>query len=759
MGKVDLVTGLVKAILGKSTFLQVARTATKGNVVQKGLELSGKQAIKFFEKMPCDFQRYVQTVNAENLTVRYGVKGYKGSSVTGFQVLDGEKVVAKGAMGIDKTYGKKPILQMRVKLYQDSQNASFNFKYDGNRAFNGSAASGSTFKDGRFHMRSSYGDTVNFEYMETNNFSNWLQQNGWSRFDNIKLPTAKQFVEFRGQVDKGIKEFVSGRKTFTPEQRENMLMAKMSRQKDLVAKREYLKRHKTQIREQMQREIEALKGNPELKQVSEFHTKAKEYIKTKTIQKTEIKGEIKTLENAIKENEQKLEKLKNEFNGISKSELKAEYKQYQDLRRKICVEHNKLWSAGKSEEATAKLHEFNYRIGLPKRDLYDNLEREISFIKSNLVSQKSCRTSLLKEVETLTNQINKAKAKLSEIQEAEKVFRSHVAKQIKEVRAKYKVELDKYSPRVQKRIAKERRLAECAKKEEALKEQEAKRIAQEISGKKISTKSLKEQFKKENIQPYQNQEVVNQIKKIKGSTLEVAEQSRNIFLKEKGFNPELVKVRYATEAEVAFQEYGMAFEPLSGMLLVAPNYKANNLLTSSVIWHELDHFQLFADLCKSMGVNNFRKMMLKKYPQATAEMFNTEFWYKAIQNAKVLSPAEVTKYTKAFKEYKLPELLNDNVLTRIKYFGNPLETRAYDIQASIGKSLGLNAKDLTEATVMSRISRRMCAAIEKIEQNTGKVIDNDYLGRMMSAEILKVQGNEIDPINVLNNVLKNLESM
>ena len=38
MGKVDLVTGIVKAISGKSTFLQVARTATKGNVVQKGME-------------------------------------------------------------------------------------------------------------------------------------------------------------------------------------------------------------------------------------------------------------------------------------------------------------------------------------------------------------------------------------------------------------------------------------------------------------------------------------------------------------------------------------------------------------------------------------------------------------------------------------------------------------------------------------------------------------------------------------------------
>lgn len=202
MGKVELVTSLVKAISGKSTFLQVARTATKGNVIQKGMELQGKQAIKFFEKMPCDFQRYVQTVNPENLTVKYGVKGYKGSSVTGFQVLDGENVVAKGAMGIDKTYGKKPILQMRVKLYQDVQKASLNLKYDGNKAFNGSATSGSTFKDSRSHMQSNYGDTVNFEYTETNNFSNWLQQNGWQRFDSIETPSARHFAEVENKSTK-----------------------------------------------------------------------------------------------------------------------------------------------------------------------------------------------------------------------------------------------------------------------------------------------------------------------------------------------------------------------------------------------------------------------------------------------------------------------------------------------------------------------------------------------------------------------------
>ncbi|MBP3924457.1 hypothetical protein J6E39_04365 [bacterium] len=723
------------------------------------MELQGKEAIKFFEKMPCDFQRYVQTVNPENLTVKYGVKGYKGSSVTGFQVLDGKNVVAKGAMGIDKTYGKKPILQMRVKLYQDTQNASINFKYDGSRAFNGSATSGSTCKDGNFHLTSRYGDTVNFEYTETNNFSNWLKQKGFARWDDVELPTAKHFTEYQGKFDKEIKEFVSGRRTFTPEQRENMLKEKMHRQHELVSRREYFKKRKNEIREQMQKEIEEVKANPKLKEVSEYKSQLQQYLKQATENLKTTKQKLKKNDTGIQETEKEIEQLQKKFDNFDKSEFGLHDKKL----RKLEEEQMKLWDEGKTDEAMAKLGKCNkLSKEVTPEILYGNLKDELGWAKDHLVSSKTHRAKLLKEIETQTAEINDVKLScpLSKVQEYEKALRSDIAKQIKDIRAKYKGELDKYSPRIQKRIAEERRLADIAEKEKALREQELEKFSKEISSKKISSKSLKEQLKKENIQPYQNQEVVNQIKNLKGSTLEVTEQSKNIFLKEMGFNPELVEARYATEAEIAFQNYGMAFEPISGKLLVSPKFKGSNLLASSAARHELDHFQLFANLCKSMGIENFKKMMSAKHPQINAEtFFNTEFWNKAIQNAKVLSPAEVKRYTKAYKEYKLPGLFNNDLLTQVNYFGNPIEASAYDIQASIGKSLGLNSKYLAESTVMSRVSRRIVSAIEKFEQKTGKNIDNDYFEKMMETEFLKVQGNEIDIINVLNNVLKKLESM
>ena len=533
MGKTELVTGLIRAISGKSTFLQVARTATKGNVVQKGIELQGKQAIKFFEKMPCDFQKYVKTVNPENLSVRYGVKGYNGSSVTGFQVFDGKNIIAKGAMGIDKTYGKRPILQIKAQLFQGEQKAGINFKYDGNKVFNGSASTGSTIKDQFYNMQSNYGNTVNFEYSETNNFSNWLNQHGLKGFDSIETPTARQFAANEDKVHKIAKEFVSGRKTYTPQQREQM--------------------------------------------------------------------------------------------------------EFEKLRRQKCKKHK-----GNSAEYVSKL-----------------------------------QTELNEKLQS---------AKLQQ--------------------------------------------------------------------------QLKELLKKEKFPPYRNKEVIEQIKNLKGSATEVAEQSTKIFLKEMGFNPELVEIKQISSLEQGFRRFEFAFEPVSGRILISPSYNGGRLLTSSMIRHELDHFQLFADLCKSMGVENFKKMLLAKFPKVASEKFNTEFWNKAIQNAKILSPAEVAKYTKALEKYSMNGICSDNILTSIKYFGNPIETRAYDIMVSVGKSLGLKtSNDNFKGAALSRIYGRMASALERIEQKTGKAIDEACLEKLYNAEMLKFQGDKFDLSAILNNVLKNLESV
>ena len=391
-------------------------------------------------------------------------------------------------MGIDKTYGKRPILQMRAQLFQGEQKASINFKYDGNRVFNGSASTGSTFNNGRFNMQSNYGNTLNFEYSETNNFSNWLNQHGWKRFDSIETPTARQFAENESQVHKLAKEFVSGRRTYTPQQREQMKIEKLKKKEYKAEERQYRKEQIAQIKEQMQKEIEELKANPKLKEVSEARIELQNYNKKATAQINESREQVKVQEKAIKEYEQKLEELQQKLKSIDKAEIEAEYQQHQIKIQKIYEEHMRLWDAGKFEEASVKMSEVNKleHTILPKRNQYYALKDEISRYEFLLSGKTNDRARLLKEIETLTANVNKYETVVIKAQSYEKTTRSDIAKQIKAVRAKYKAELDKYSSRAQKRMEEERRLAELAEKERTLREQEAERLEKHLKDKKIS---------------------------------------------------------------------------------------------------------------------------------------------------------------------------------------------------------------------------------------------------------------------------------
>ena len=326
--------------------------------------------------------------------------------------------------------------------------------------------------------------------------------------------------------------------------------------------------------------------------------------------------------------------------------------------------------------------------------------------------------------------------------------------EFKIVRAEYNAKSKKLSPNVRKKLEEavvenESKLAELAKRKQAIEEREA---IIGLSEKKIVNKSIKKHLP--DVQPYNNQQVINQLKTLKGSTIEIAEQSKNIFLKEMGFSPELVEIKALTPLEKGLNNYTVAFDPISGKILIPSDFAENNMITTTLIWHELDHFSLFADSCKSMGIENFKQMILSKYPKTSPEMFNLEFWNNAIKNAKVLSPEEITKYTKAFEKYELPNAIAQDYTSMVRYYGNPIETRAYDIQASISKGLGINSEKLSESTVLSSISRRILSAISKYEQQTGRTVNLD---RRIQYEIEKVYSNEVDIYTILNNVIKTLE--
>lgn len=308
-----------------------------------------------------------------------------------------------------------------------------------------------------------------------------------------------------------------------------------------------------------------------------------------------------------------------------------------------------------------------------------------------------------------------------------------------------------------------RLLGEKLEKEAAIAEKEAQKAAEQarISKMQIITDAKYNNMKlaNENIIPYGNEATLNRISRLKGKSFEVAQSCKDNFLREMGHDPQLIKVEKLTPEQVAFSDVGMVFNLFTGNIAISPFYSASTSTTAALVRHELDHFELFASLCKALGVDKYKRVLLKSFPAASEKMFNAEFWERASKNAKDLSPAEVKKYLKALYSYVLPTNEKD-IYKIVAYHGNPIETRAIDMGAMVSKGLGSNSSVLNKTTLKSIICRRILRALDRIEKSAGEKIDKAEMVRMLyNEEVMKIQGNTINQNKILNNVLCRLENM
>lgn len=254
--------GLVDTLSKSKTFMKLARTATKGQCTMKEGQIAGKQAANFFERLPIvsDLTRNIPT---ENLVIRFGTKGAKGSSVSGFQIFNGDSLIARGAMGIDKTRGKQPILQMRLQVGENGKAARLNLNYNGNRVFNGHTSSSSFYKDGKFSLTQNYGDSCHLEYTESPLHYDLLTNSSGKSFRNAgEFPTAHQFEQYQPKLNEQVERFVSGK--LSPEQK-----AKLKNEKSFRLK------EKQWQKEKLQKQLDELKSKYELK-IAELSTKVAE---------------------------------------------------------------------------------------------------------------------------------------------------------------------------------------------------------------------------------------------------------------------------------------------------------------------------------------------------------------------------------------------------------------------------------------------------------------------------------------------------
>ncbi len=210
------------------------------------------------------------------------------------------------------------------------------------------------------------------------------------------------------------------------------------------------------------------------------------------------------------------------------------------------------------------------------------------------------------------------------------------------------------------------------------------------------------------ISEYANSKVVDEINALTVSTAENANKIKDIFLKELGYDTNLINVKFVDDLRSGIQG-GMNY--LTGE--VSFNKELLNSLSPQalavLVRHELDHFDKAAKLCKSIGVDEYEKIFAgldeKKFLDYSGKkcVFNKEFWQKASENADI-KDFDAQHYQKALNDYlnrSENELVGvfDNFAEKVKYVDNPLEVSAYNIQHSLEKSL--NVKPLQTLEYLS----------------------------------------------------------
>ena len=202
-------------------------------------------------------------------------------------------------------------------------------------------------------------------------------------------------------------------------------------------------------------------------------------------------------------------------------------------------------------------------------------------------------------------------------------------------------------------------------------------------------------------------------------------------MKEMGYNHELIQVKQT----YLFGKGDAGFEPLAGVIHFSKEFsKRSNAEIAGMMRHELDHFEVYAKLAKSMGIDKFKsflktfsKEMGIKDEQTFDMMFNESFWNKAIKNVDV-SGFNAVKYEKAIAGYykKISGLSDYSELMQdAKYFSNSLETRAYKVQDSIYKSMGVQND---EQIMIRHLNKEINKTVELIKRKNPRSAENNPFG-------------------------------
>ena len=197
----------------------------------------------------------------------------------------------------------------------------------------------------------------------------------------------------------------------------------------------------------------------------------------------------------------------------------------------------------------------------------------------------------------------------------------------------------------------------------------------------------------------------------------------------------------------------------------------------SMYYHELDHMDKFVKLYKSVGEKRFQEILIESSEHSplydtlvkkglyVKPTINNDF-YKKMSNEIDIQDFDVNTWSKAAREYRG---ITPRYCDRYKYFNNPLEISAYNLESKINRILGIpieTARDEFPKNYKSMIDSLKIQGItdelkqEKIIQDTMNTCQLKFMDkRLMELYRKKINGQEItsEDLEILKQICSKFE--
>ncbi len=203
---------------------------------------------------------------------------------------------------------------------------------------------------------------------------------------------------------------------------------------------------------------------------------------------------------------------------------------------------------------------------------------------------------------------------------------------------------------------------------------------------------------------------------------------------------------------------GAAFKPEEGIIYTYFPSSMSPTTQIAMLRHEMDHLEVFAKMCKSMGMEDFIQMLKKKNPNLDEKLVRKRY-AKLIETVDI-KDFDTEKYIKAFQDYDMG-MMN---LSPRNYIGNPIESRAYRLQAQYDYNNPLSRSNAITTNIYTEVNEMLDAISKEIGKEFSVADLNSLIGNKLLREVADPTGPYIgvemahNATKLLEEILKNLRN-